>query len=70
MVFRLPDSLDVKVAEQSSYRSMKGVGRQIIVLNVGRSWIRDYQAVVQEIEEQVDRTRGAVLKVILETGSA
>lgn len=36
-----------------------------IVLNVGAFLDEDYQAVVQEIEEQVDRARGTVLKVIL-----
>lgn len=60
--------LDVKVAE-TALTVREGADEIDIVLNVGAFLDEDYQAVVQEIEEQVDHARGAVLKVILETGA-
>ncbi len=60
--------LDVKVAE-TSLTILEGANEIDIVLNLGAFLEGDYDTVTQEIEEQVAHAKGAILKVILETGA-
>lgn len=60
--------IEVKLAE-TALAVASGADEIDIVLNVGNFLDGDYEAVADEISELKDSCRGAILKVILETGA-
>lgn len=60
--------LDIKVTE-TALTIREGADEIDIVLNVGAFLEEDYETVVNEMDEQRDHSKGALLKVILETGA-